>query len=361
MILAFILLVSLDCPRAFMLSGKPRSFRKGRLPRTKACDELEFIVTQDERRDEARRGDLESAAIALMNTRSVAILTGSLCKLGQESRTETDGPLGALAVARAVSALGASATILTDECNEAVVRAAVSCADFRVRVFAFPGGASWGSTEDAQLRSIAQGVDHVVAVGRCGPAEDGKYYTKACHDVTSLVAPLDRLIPMATSYGVGSTGIGDSETEVGVGNESLQGLGALSGTKTIDCVTRTDYQIACSVSNWGGYALAAAMAVVAAQDGRRRPEDLLSRFLPTYADEYESLLRQIDAGAVDSASGQSGLSVGGQPLEASLRVLRRLVRAACQSDAVTMADDQKGRETLEREDASGRRGPRFRG
>lgn len=357
MLLFFVsFLATFDCPRAFTLPKNAAA--KGTPFPAKVCDELEFIVMHGDRHDDdltnrmPRRGDLESAAIALTKTRRVAILTGSLCEPRPELQTETDGPLGALAVARAVSALGASATILTDECNEAVVRAAARNANFRVQICAFPGGDSWGSVEDAELRRIAQDVDHVVAVGRCGPAKDGKYYTKACHDVTSRVAPLDQLIPMAALYGVGSTGIGDSETEVGVGS-AIQGP-AISGSKTITCVTSTDYQIVCSVSNWGGYALAAAMAVVAAQDRRRRPEDVLARFLPTYADEYESLLRQVDAGARDSVSGQSTrLCVDGQPLEASLGVLRRLTRTASQSGAVTMAGDQDGRHILERRDVNG--------
>lgn len=94
-------------------------------------------------------GELEEMVRSVREAQSVAILTGYPCCL-HDPPTETDGPLGAIAMARAISALGIRTVILTDECNEAPVSAALK-ASLRAYppsspsrqacvVKAFPGG-----------------------------------------------------------------------------------------------------------------------------------------------------------------------------------------------------------------------------
>ena len=53
------------------------------------------------------------------------ILTGFPCLIDHTPPTETDGPVGAVAIARAVLGAGGSAALLTDDCNVDVLRAAV--------------------------------------------------------------------------------------------------------------------------------------------------------------------------------------------------------------------------------------------
>lgn len=73
-------------------------------------DRIENIV----QRDEGKRGigqiivkgELYNAAVALNSCTSVAIITGFPCNLEYNPPTETDGPLGAIAIARALLALG---------------------------------------------------------------------------------------------------------------------------------------------------------------------------------------------------------------------------------------------------------------
>ena len=61
--------------------------------------------------------DGSAADRAASNCQHVAVLTGYPCCPGNPP-TETDGPLGAIAIARALVALGKRATILTDSINE---------------------------------------------------------------------------------------------------------------------------------------------------------------------------------------------------------------------------------------------------
>jgi hypothetical protein len=82
------------------------------------------------------------------------------------------------------------------------------------------------------------------------------------------------------------------------------------GTR-IECRVATDWTVACGVSNWGAYALGAAVASL-----RRRPE-----LLDQWTDERECrvLAALVEAGAVDGVT----LSVDGQPIEQHLANLGR--------------------------------------
>ena len=70
-----------------------------------------------------------------------------------------------------------------------------------------------------------------------------------------------------------STGIGDGGNEVGMGLAApflTKSAGSsIPSVERIACVSATSFLIPCSVSNWGGYALAAALGV-AANDVRLR-------------------------------------------------------------------------------------------
>jgi hypothetical protein len=112
-------------------------------------------------------GQLAAAAAALLRLRgtdeTLAILTGFPCNLDFDPPTETDGPLGAVTIARAFLAAtsgGAPApacVILVDDCNAAVMRAAVGAAALdpaRLRVEAFPP--VWSAADAARFAAIDQ-------------------------------------------------------------------------------------------------------------------------------------------------------------------------------------------------------------
>ena len=72
-------------------------------------------------------GDLEAAArlMASLDVPStVIILSGFPCCVEQSPPTETDGPPGTFAIARAVAAMGHQAVVVTDTSNSAVFGAA---------------------------------------------------------------------------------------------------------------------------------------------------------------------------------------------------------------------------------------------
>lgn len=203
----------------------------------------------------------------------VAILTGFPCLLDYSPPTETDGPLGAFAIARALIRLGKRAIIITDECNAECILACAANAGLdgtHLQLESFPPGEEWTGREDTRLLELAEEVDMVVAIERTGPAHDGTYRTMRAFDMTKIVAPLERILT-AGSKPMRSIGIGDGGNELGMGkvlDKILQSN--IPNAHAIACVEATSHLIVSSVSNWGGYALAAAVALFASEDPRLR-------------------------------------------------------------------------------------------
>jgi hypothetical protein len=94
------------------------------------------LIEQSVQRDEGKRGlefllqpdsnELYNAARALVTKNSIAIITGFPCLVDCSPPTETDGPLGAVAIADILLKLGKNVHILTDECNEEPVLSCVA-------------------------------------------------------------------------------------------------------------------------------------------------------------------------------------------------------------------------------------------
>lgn len=114
--------------------------------------------------------------------------------------TENDGPAGAVAISRILQGLGKKVYVITDHDNVDVIKATVAASD---RVY----GASNDAQSQVQLLSypegdidassiIAQyGLDYLVAIERCGPAEDGMCYTMVGRNLnlTQRIARLEQL------------------------------------------------------------------------------------------------------------------------------------------------------------------------
>lgn len=59
-----------------------------------------------------------------------------------------------------------------------------------------------------------------MAIERCGPGQDGTYYTMNAYDMTHIVGPLHKLMSSNTvlnGMDFKSVGIGDGGNEVGMG------------------------------------------------------------------------------------------------------------------------------------------------
>jgi hypothetical protein len=128
--------------------------------------------------------------------------------------TETDGPLGACAIAKSLLLLGANVTLVTDECNEEVLLACAAATAAAARsgegvsdaddeggaprgimsLESFPPAADFGQLEQSRLTALGAAADLIIAIERTGPCSDGRYLTMRARDMTHLVAPLDLLL-----------------------------------------------------------------------------------------------------------------------------------------------------------------------
>jgi hypothetical protein len=107
--------------------------------------------------------------------------------------------------------------------------------------------------------------------------------------------------------------VGDGGNELGMGSlrKSLQDR--IEHGPLIFCATPADFAIAVGVSNWGAYALAAAVSLLA-----ERP------LLPSLEKEREVLEAMLAAGAVDGRTKTPSLSVDGVSWENYSLVLKAI-------------------------------------
>lgn len=166
-------------------------------------------------RDEGKRGlrallqtgesELLQSAKTLASKNSIAILTGFPCLVDHSPPTETDGPLGSVALAELLLKLGKKVYILTDECNEEPLLSCVAQSGIwstsssvgleqQLHLESFPDRLSFDEKDAERLSDILDVIDCVVAIERVGPSADGNCYTMRGVSMNHLAAPLELLL-----------------------------------------------------------------------------------------------------------------------------------------------------------------------
>ena len=247
---------------------------------------------------EATRGELESAARSLATSRSVGLITGFFVPRGDVAAPETDGPVGTALLAAALVACGVPARIAVDAPCADAVRAAVAAAGEAVTV-----------DEVADIAGAIElwlqaGVDHAIAIERCGRSADGKPRNMRGVDVSPWTTPLDDLFTAGPWV---KLAVGDGGNEIGMGKLPA-GLIArdVPNGEQIACVTSCDHLIVAGVSNWGAYGLMAALAMV-----RLDWSPIIARFLSAERDLAVTRAIVDGAGAVDGVTARREATVDG--------------------------------------------------
>ncbi|MCY4655047.1 MAG: DUF4392 domain-containing protein, partial [Dehalococcoidia bacterium] len=127
-------------------------------------------------------------------------------------------------------------------------------------------------------------------------------------DITDYNARIDHLF----HSDVPSVGIGDGGNEIGMGNLAKEVTQVESLVK-IPCVTQTSKLMLASVSNWGGYGLAAALSALSGRN-----------LLPSIEEEQQLLRDTVDLGAVDGMSAKQEYKVDGFTVEENSEALQAL-------------------------------------
>lgn len=228
-----------------------------------------------------------SAKIFLNNYGRTLVVTGF--PIPPAMKAETDGPPGALAIVKAVEALGGRAEILTYP----EVRKALE--PFR------PGFVDDPAVENYSL---------VVAVETPGRAKDGSYYSMSGLEITRKT--FDRIILEAKELGVPTIGIGDGGNEAGMGKIRDLVEKHVPHGERIASTVETDGLILSAVSNWGAYGLIA-------QASLEFGKNLLSRW-----DERAVVETVSSLGLIDGVTKTQTPTVDGISLEVHERIVELL-------------------------------------
>ena len=322
---------------------------RGAKPRGDLIEGLEALVRIDPAgrgliASEAHRGvlcpgHLAGAAVSLAAVPTpVAILTGFFIPHGTPPAPETDGPPGAVTLARVLRDMGREVVLVTDEpCagGLAVTAAAGGVGDLEIATVPLDDAPAWCADFLAR-RQNGDGLGHLVAIERVGPSHSDVSLASqpresvvpledfqdrvprdswgCCHnmratvidawtaDVSILFDRLGDFCPEAVSIG-----IGDGGNEIGMGAVAWEELVArLPGDHSvrIPCRIATDWNLLAGISNWGAWALSAA---VAASCGRN---DVVGPLTETW--QHKLVSEMVSSGqGVDGPSGEAVVGVDG--------------------------------------------------
>lgn len=230
---------------------------------------------------------------------------------------ESDGPVGAAVMARAVHlGLGAVPVLLVEEqimapmarilhaCGLKVMdlERAKRCAEPSVTqdaaaILASP--VDWAEAEAQALQLLdSEDVGAFIAIEKGAANPAGEVLFSRGRICTPTVGKIDPLVRLCRARGIPTIGIGDGGNEMGMGNANgiLRELLAYGDAKYnggIVPAQETDFVVPVTVSNWGGYGLAAALAALL-----QRPD-----LLHDEATERRMLLAASLEGLIDGVTG----------------------------------------------------------
>ncbi len=236
---------------------------------------------------------------------TVFITTG--CTYPGLGAGETDGPIGAASLARALCiSFGVKPIIVVENVHMNMMLHTLR--GIGLNVLSFENAQKYErvatitefskGNEKKQSEELIEKFNPsaVISIERIGKNKEGVYHNMTGRDISESTAEIDELIEVAKTHNILTMGIGDGGNEVGMGNvvdtvrkEVAYGNRCQCPCKGgIACTTKTDVLVAASVSNWGAYGIAAVLA------GKKENMEIL------HTGDYEmrAIRECVDAGGV---------------------------------------------------------------
>ena len=213
---------------------------------------------------------------------------------------ETDGPVGAIALYRALETLGAKPVLV---CGAPLADAISS--DYRVHKISV-GDPAVSKLEAANALQQYQ-PSLVISIERPGMAADGKYYNMRGEDISTVCASFDYFLSLTNCPTIG---IGDGGNEIGMGNVAS----TLEQLNIIPSATCCDELVIADVSNWAAHGLIAMLSVLLQQDMLRGWNNLATL-------QYLS-----ERGSVDGVTRENSLTEDGLDADISEKLIKDLRR-----------------------------------
>lgn len=303
------------------------------------------------------QGSLEASARSLAASRPiVGIVTGFCIPAAEPPAAETDGPPGALYLARAILATGGEVVLMSDAYGTPLLETGRRFWNLSAaRVLEFPlddtrsTAASRAWVNEFLASDFGRRMTHLVAIERVGPSHTPESLAAqdrvgACpHEAFALAVPLEDHDVCHNMRGVNidaytakthllfeevrvrglpvtTLGLADGGNEIGMGSipwEILRQALASDTAGRIVCRIATDHTLVAGVSNWAAYALGASLVAL-----RDRHHLLRDWGCEVQQSLIEALVHQ--AGAVDGVTRRREPTVDGLPLSEYLRTLQRV-------------------------------------
>ena len=236
----------------------------------------------------------EAANCIVANPGTVLITTGFYIVAAKAP--ETDGPPGALALGRALRAMGRDVVYVTDRYTLPVLEPFVENSS---QIVEFP------ICDDEASKTVAADLlsdlkpSLLIAIERCSVTREGTYLNMRQVDITPQTAKVDHLFLNHDK----TIGIGDGGNEIGMGNLS-EVIPNIPTLPSIPASTGATHLVISSTSNWGGYGVIAALSTISGRNLLPDPE------------EEDNLIRMmVDKGAVDGVTGKALCSVDGMDMD----------------------------------------------
>lgn len=253
-------------------------------------------------------GELKEAAKVLIKASTVVIVTGFVIK--DKMIGETDGPIGAISLARALDILGKNVVIVTDTYSEEILKASLKLIDIKTTLEIVN---KCDEINCAEIILNKYKPDCLVSIERPGKAWDGIMYSMTAEAISDIAPDMDNLFKEAKIRGLSTIGIGDGGNEIGMGKIKDYIIKNIPNGNIIAAYFATDYLILAGVSNWGAHALVAAMSILLEKD-----------LLYNIETGVELLKTMVNIGAVDGLSKKRMLTVDGLSLEYNIKILKNI-------------------------------------
>lgn len=256
---------------------------------------------------------------------TVLVLTGFV--IANWNKPETDGPIGAAALARSVElGLGAVPVLLCEDLIVPNLRKTVEASGLivcdtmeevrtggrgrKALVEGFP-------MDHEAARARAQYIldtykpKAVISIERPGWNEKGEHHSGMGYNISNISAKLDHLFIEAKRRGIVTVGIGDLGNELGMGYVREKVREVIPGAERclcgcgggVACDVDCDVGIICNISNWGAYGICACLAALC--------DD--AEVLHNRQTELRMIDECVKAGALDPVSGMYRPYVDGEP------------------------------------------------
>ena len=247
----------------------------------------------------------EAAEYILSWEKGVIFITTGFYVAGH---AETDGPPGALTLCLILKKLGYIPVILTDKyCQNFFEKYDIKVIYMDIKM-----------ENESKINFIERTIKEydpkgMISIERCGLNTENKYANMRNISINEHTAEID-LFFLNYYKKIPTIGIGDGGNEIGMGN--LENI-IKNNLELIPCKIKVDKLIISSVSNWGGYGLAAYLCLLTKN----------KEFFESVEETIKNYIKYIvSIGSVDGVTHENKEKVDGNDIDIELNIIRSLLK-----------------------------------